>query len=295
MPECSQGDAATVAVPGGQIWMQRVGAGTGLPVIALHGGPGSPHDYLEPLAALGRHWPVVFYDQLGCGRSERPDDASLWTLERFVAELDAVLCAVGAERVHLIGHSWGAMLAVDYALVHPQRVASLVLHSPCLSMTRVRADMQRLREALPESVRRVIDRCEAEGTTDSGAYGAAAMAFYRRHVCVLPQWPEPLMRSQQGWSMDVYTTMWGPAEFTPTGNLAGYEREERLAELDLPVLYLCGRHDEMTPESTAAYRDATWNAEFVVFEHSAHVAHLEEPERYLEVVSDFLTRAGNRS
>ena len=290
MPDGDHG-TRTVAVPGGHVWMCQVGGGDGLPAIALHGGPGSPHDYLEPLAALGDARPLVFYDQLGCGRSERPDDLSLWTLQRFVDELDAVIDASGHARVHLVGHSWGAMLAVDYALAKPARVASLVLHSPCLSMTRVRADMTRLRDALPEPVRRVIERCEAEGTTASGAYGAAAMTFYRRHVCVLPEWPEPLLRSQHGWSMDVYTTMWGPAEFAPTGNLAGYEREARLAELRVPVLYLCGRHDEMTPESTAAYRDATPGAELVVFEHSAHVAHLEEPARYLDVVRDFLTRA----
>jgi proline iminopeptidase len=130
------------------------------------------------------------------------------------------------------------MLAVDYALAHPDRVAGLVLSSPCLSMRRVRDDMARLKAALPDAVKRVIARCEEEGTTNSGAYGAAAMAFYRRHVCRMPEWPEPLVRSrsQAGWSRQVYVTMWGPAEFTPDGNLAGYEREDRLRDLPRPVL-----------------------------------------------------------
>jgi len=271
--------------------MRRVGGGAGAPVVTLHGGPGSPHDYLEPLAELGDGREVVFYDQLGCGRSDRPEDPMLWVLERFVRELDAVITAAGHAQVHLLGHSWGAMLAVDYALVHPRHVASLILSSPCLSMQRVRADMDRLKTALPEAVQRVIARCEQEGTTDSGAYGAAAMAFYRRHVCRMPEWPEPLVRSQEGWGRQVYAAMWGLAEFTPNGNLAGYEREDRLCELRMPVLYMCGRYDEITPESTAAYHARTPGAEMVVFEDSAHVPHLEEPALYRLAVREFLSRA----
>ncbi len=280
-----------IHVPGGTIWMRKFGAGSGAPVLALHGGPGSPHDYLEPLAVLADEREIVFYDQLGCGRSDRPDDSSLWVIDRFVEELDAVVAAVGARRVHLLGHSWGAMLAVDYALQHTHRVASLILSSPCLSMRRVREDMASLRAALPEAVKGVLARCEEDGTTGSGAYGAAAMTFYRRHVCRMPEWPEPLVRSQAGWGRQVYLTMWGPAEFTPTGNLASYEREERLCELKCPVLYLCGLHDEITPHSTAAYKAATVGAEFAVFEESAHVPHLEEPAAYCSVVRDFLARA----
>ena len=283
-----------IEVPGGQVWMRQTGAADGCPLILVHGGPGSPHDYLEPLAALGDRRPLVFYDQLGCGRSEQPDDPSLWVLDRFVAELDAVFASIGCAQAHMLGHSWGAMLAVDYALANPKRVASLILSSPCLSMDRVRADMDRLKAALPESVKRVIARCEEEGTTCSGAYGAAAMAFYRRHVCAMTEWPEPLVRSQTGWNKQVYTTMWGAAEFTPNGNLAGYEREMRLGELRMPVLYLCGRHDEMTPETTAVFRDLTADSELVVFERSAHVAHLEEPALYLETVHGFLDRAERR-
>jgi proline-specific peptidase len=282
---------AYVDAPGGRVWMRRCGGGAGAPLITLHGGPGSPHDYLEPLAGLGDDREVVFYDQLGCGRSDRPTDKSLWKIDRFVAELNAVVETVGRKPLHLLGHSWGAMLAVDYALTHPENVASLILDSPCLSMQRVRSDMERLRAALPMAVQRVLDSCEAEGRTDSGAYGAAAMVFYRRHVCRKTDWPEPLMRSQQNWALPVYHTMWGPAEFTPNGNLAGYEREDGLRELNRPVLYLCGRYDEITPEATAAYHHQTPGSEFVVFEDSAHVQHLEEPERYDAVVRGFLARA----
>jgi proline iminopeptidase len=284
-----------VDAPGGRVWVMRCGGGPGLPLVTLHGGPGSPHDYLQPLSVLGNEREVFFYDQLGCGHSDHPDDPDLWVLDRFVEELRAVIHEVGRTPVHILGHSWGTMLAVDYALAYPNAVASLILDSPCLSMRRVREDMERLKAALPPALLGVIVRCEAEGKTDSGAYGAAAMAFYRRHVCRLPDWPEPLLRSQANWGLQVYHTMWGPAEFTPTGNLAEYEREDRLQELRCPVLYLCGRHDEIAPASTASYHRATPGSQLAVFEDSAHVKHLEEPQRYEVLVRQFLSEADRKS
>lgn len=281
-----------VEVPGGRVWVTTIGGGTGLPLVALHGGPGSSHDYLITLAALGDERPVVLYDQLGCGRSDRPGDPSLWRIDRFLSELEAVLDALGAGEIHLLGHSWGTMLAVEYALAHPGRLASLTLVSPCLSMRRIREDMARLKQGLPPAVRDVIDRHEAAGTTDSGMYRAASMLFHRQHVCRLPEWPEPLQRSQDAWAWDVYRTMWGPAEFSPTGNLREYERENRLGDLGLPVLYLCGRHDEITPEATAAYHEKTPGSKMVVFESSSHLPNLEEAERFLQVLRGFLHDTG---
>jgi proline iminopeptidase len=279
-----------VDVGAGRVWVRSTGGSGRTPAVVLHGGPGSPSDYLVPFETLADERQLVLYDQLGCGRSDAPDDESLWTVERFVGELETVLDALGLRRVHLIGHSWGAMLAVDFALQHPSRVASLVLDSACLSMDRVRADMERLKAALPDALRKVIADHEARGTTSSGAYGAATMAFYRRHICRLPVWPEPLQKSQTAWNFQVYRTMWGPSELLPIGNLRDYEREARLIELRAPALYLCGRHDEMTPESAAAYQAATPNAELVVFENSAHVQHLEEPDAFFATVRDFLRR-----
>lgn len=276
-----------VEVPGGRVWVGSLGDG-GMPLVTVHGGPGSSHDYLLSLAPLADRWPVAFYDQLGCGRSERPAEPELWRIERFVAELAAVIEALGHPRVHLFGHSWGTMLALEYALAHGERVASLVLASPCLSMRRIRGDMERLISALPPAVVETIERHEAAGTTGSGTYRAAVQVFLHQYVCRMPEWPELLQRSEDVWSRDVYRTMWGPTEFRPTGNLRDYEREDRLAELEMPVLYLCGRHDEITPESTAAYCEATPGARIVIFEESAHVAHLEEREPFLAVVREFL-------
>lgn len=123
-----------IPVVGGRVWCRIAGIGDRIPLLALHGGPGIPHDYLEPLVEVADERPVVFYDQLGCGRSDRPDDPSLWQIGRFVAEVSQVREALGLARVQILGHSWGTILAADYALHQPLGLVSLVLASPALSV-----------------------------------------------------------------------------------------------------------------------------------------------------------------
>ena len=278
--------------PGGRVWYGIAGGGRGVPLLTLHGGPGFPHDYLEPLAALGDDRPVVFYDQLGCGRSDRPDDPSLWTLERFVEESAAVRDGLGLERIHLFGHSWGSMLAAECLIGGAPGVASLILASPILSARRFRLDAARLRAALPAEVADALARHEAAATTDSDDYQAATREYYRRHLwgTAMTEVPEPLMRSRAGTNDAVYEQMWGPNEFAFTGTLGTFERIDRLGDLSVPTLLICGRFDECTPEATSSYAALIPGAELVVFEQSAHMAQFSEPELYLNTVRDFLRR-----
>jgi proline iminopeptidase len=262
-----------------------------VPLLALHGGPGLTHDYLEPLAALADERPIVFYDQLGSGRSDRPADPGLWRIERFVDEVGAVRAALGLDRLHLFGHSWGAMLASDYLLTAPGGIVSRTLASPVLSAARYVADQAAYRRALPPAVEAVLTQHEEEGTTGSPEYEAAAEVYYRRHACRLDAPPEPLQRSFAGSNLDVYLTMWGPSEFYCTGNLQRYDRTARLAELGLPLLFTCGRYDQAAPTTVAAYQRELPGAALAIFEHSAHFPHLEEPDRYLAVLRAFLRRA----
>lgn len=283
--------SGTVAVPGGRVWYEVVGSGGGPPLLVLHGGPGFTHEYVRSLDALADERPVVFYDQLGCGRSDRPSDVALWTTERAVAELAAVREALGLERLHLLGQSWGSMLATEYLLGRPGGVISVVLASPCISIPRWVQDAERFRDALPEDLQRVIERHERSGFTACPEYTAAMLVYYRRHVCRLDPWPDEVERSFAGNGHEVYEAMWGPSEFTVTGSLRTFDRSDRLHEIDVPALFTCGRHDEATPETVAWYRSLLPGAELAVFEESAHLAHLEERERYNAVVRDFLARA----
>ena len=290
----------TVEFRGYHTWYQIVGdfpAPSGkLPVVILHGGPGFPHDYLQDLTGLAdRGRPVVFYDQLGCGRSDHPDDPSLWVIDTFVDELAALRDALGLERVHLLGHSWGGWLALEYALGQPPGLAGLVLASTCASLRAFAAETRRLKQQLPADVQQIIDRHEADGTTDDDAYMEAAMAYYTQWVCRREPFPDHVMASFMNSSEAVYGTMQGP-EWNVTGNLKDWDVTSRLGELYLPVLVTSGRYDEMTPTLIQPLVQGIRGAESVVFENSAHLAMVEEPGRFLEVIESFLTRAeGSRT
>ncbi|HVB72884.1 MAG TPA: proline iminopeptidase-family hydrolase [Ktedonobacteraceae bacterium] len=279
-----------IPVTDGLVWYKIVNPGIGIPLLTLHGGPGSSHNYLEPLEQLADERPIIFYDQLGCGKSERPDDKSLWQRSRFVEELSQIRKALKLEQIHIFGHSWGTMLAIDYALTKPNCLISLVLASPALSIPRWLNDMERYRTTLPLEVQKILKEHERNDTTDSDEYQDASMEFYQRYLCRLNPWPEPLERTLANEGTTVYTTMWGPAEFYITGNLLNYDRTTQLREVDIPTLFTCGRYDEATPEATAWYQSLLPNSELAVFEQSAHMAHLEETEHYIQTIRDFLAK-----
>jgi proline iminopeptidase len=281
----------TIPVPGGNVWYRTVGEG-GIPLLCLHGGPGMSHDYIFSLVDLADRRQVVFYDQLGCGRSDRPDDAALWTLERSVAEVAAVREALGLERMHLFGNSWGGWLALQYVLDRQPPVDSLIVSSSPPSVARAVREMNELKAQLPDDVRSVIDDHEAREMFDCPEYVAAIMVFYKRHLCRLERWPEGVEHALgAGFGIGPYRTMWGPAEFGPvTGNLDGWDVTERLGEISVPTLITGGRHDEMRPEHLAVERDGIPGAELVIFEDSSHMAFVEEREAYMAVVNRFLDR-----
>ena len=273
----------TVPFRGYGTWYQVVGelpATSGkLPLLILHGGPGVPHDYLEDLSGLANEGrAVVFYDQIGCGKSDHPEDPALWVIDTFVEEAAAVRDALGLDQVHLFGHSWGGWLALEYALGRPSGLASLVLASTCSSLPAFAAETRRLKESLPAEVQEVIDRHETQGTTDDPAYQEATMAYYSQWVCRLDPWPDHVMRSFMNLNEEIYGTMQGP-EWNVTGNLKDWDVTARLGELELPALVTSGRYDEMTPAVVQPLVEGIRGAEHVVFEDSAHFTKAEEPDR----------------
>ncbi|MCC7411793.1 MAG: proline iminopeptidase-family hydrolase [Gammaproteobacteria bacterium] len=277
---------------GQRVWYRRVGDAPAIPLLLLHGGPGAGHDYLEPLAALAGVRPVVFYDQLGCGRSDCPDDTSLWRIERYCREIDELRAALGLERVHLLGQSWGGWLAIEYLLGRPAGIAGLVLASTSASIAQFVREAEGLKRGLPADVQATLQRYEAAHDYHHPHYAQATMAFYRRHVCRLPQWPDCVMRTLANLDGNpVYETMNGPNEFTVIGNLKDWDRTARLGEIDVPTLITVGRHDEITPACARTLHAGIRSSQLVVFEHSAHMAHLEEPQRYRQVLERFLRHA----
>ena len=281
----------TIAVPGGSVRCWVFGEG-GVPLLCLHGGPGMAHNYLNTLADLSDRRAVVFYDQLGCGASDRPDDPSLWTMNRSVAEVAAVCEALGLDRFHLFGNSWGGWLAMQYTLDRRPDLASLTISSSPPSVPRVVAEMGELRRQLPADVERVIADHEAREVFDCPEYTAAIMVFYKRHLCRLDPWPPSVEQSMgSAFGAGPYLTMWGPSEFGPvTGNLDGWDITDRLDELKVPTLLTVGRHDEMWPSHMEDMRSRIPDAELVVFEDSSHMAFVEEREAYMTTMNRFLDR-----
>lgn len=275
-------------VPGGRVWYRRIGAATGVPLLALHGGPGGTSCRFEVLAPLANERPLIYYDQLGSGRSDHPSDTTLWNVARFVQEVDAVRRGLGLDTVHLLGHSWGGALAAEYMLAaRPTGVRSVVLSSPLLSTPRWIDDANQLRAELPAELRATLDRHETDGTTDAQEYAAATDSFYARHVRRLPVSPEPMCDGVSG-NDAIYRQMWGPTEFRSTGSLRTWDRSGDLDELTLPVLFIAGEFDEARPATLESFRATMPDARLEVIPGSSHSTYREQPARYIEIVRAFL-------
>lgn len=287
-----------VSFRGHRVWYRIVGEreeSGKLPLLVLHGGPGAPHDYLEPLekmSATGRR--VIFYDQLGCGNSDRPNAPALWSVELFVEELGVIRQELGLGNLHILGQSWGGMLGMEYALTGPEGVASLTIANSPASMTHWVSEANRLRADLPPEIQQTLLRHEKAGTTDDPEYEEAMQVFYRRHVCRLDPWPDYVERAFEKLGDEVYNTMNGPSEFHVIGKLKSWDITDRLKEIRITTLIISGRHDEATPEIAEEVHRGIPNSEWVLFEHSSHMPHAEEPERYRQVLGDFLSKIEGR-
>ncbi len=264
-----------------------------LPLLCLHGGPGATHDYLEPLepiTATGRR--VVFYDQLGGGKSDHPHDPQLWTVSLFVDELGTVRQALGLDHVHILGQSWGGMLAMEYALTQPRGLASLILADAPASMPQWVSEANRLRAELPADVQQNLLKHERAGSTEDPEYQRASGEYYHRYLYRGDSMPDYLQRSLDSMTKypEVYNVMNGPSEFFVTGVLKDWDITQRLGEIHVPTLVVGGRFDEATPEITATVHRGIPGSEYVIFEHSAHMPHVEEAEQFRQVLTDFLNR-----
>jgi proline iminopeptidase len=278
-----------IEVTGGEVWYQLHDSTTNKsPVIILHGGPGSSHYAMQGLQVLAKERPVIFYDQLGCGKSDRPTDISLWNIERFVEELGQIREALSLKEFHILGHSWGTTLAAAFYLKNPDGVKSIIFSSPCLSAPLWAKDQEENRKLLPLEIQLTLKECEENGSTDSEEYLNATKVFNQHFVCRLNPFPEFLKEGKHHQNSDVYNIMWGPSEFHVTGNLKDFDCTSQLKEFQIPTLFTCGRYDEATPHSTEYFRSLTSNGKLHVFEESAHLAYLEETEDYIRVMDNFL-------
>ena len=261
---------AYLAVPGGRIWYKRSGTGPGMPVILLHGGPGYNSFYLKALEALGSDRPVIRYDQLGGGKSGPMTDTTEMTIEHFVGELDSLRSALGFDRVHIVGHSWGTILGFEYYRAHPEHVASLTLGSAALDIPTWERNARRLVRTLSDSAQRAISVREAEHKFDAPDYQAALEEFYGKYV-----WRHPVAADLDSTiktaNMQIYNFMQGPSEFTITGTLKAYDVTKLLRTIKVPTLYTVGEFDEADPPTIRHFASLTPGAKVAVIPGAAHI------------------------
>jgi len=264
------------------------------PLVVLHGGPGATHDYLLSLVDLADDRAVVHYDQLGGGRSTHYPDrgAEFWTPELFVRELKNLVDALGiAGRHHVLGQSWGGFLAEEYAFTQPPGLRALVLADTAASWADFAAEAGKLREQLPAEVKATLAKHEEAGSYDDPEYMEACLVFYGRHVCRIP-WPPEVAKTFELLEQDptVYRTMNGPSEFHIIGSCKDWQVKDRLHEIRVPTLLVSGRYDEATPALQQVLLGGIADSEWVCFEESSHMPHVEERERYMRVVGDWLAQ-----
>ena len=287
-------DQGFINVPGGPVWYKISGDGKGLPLLTLHGGPGSTSCNYSLLEPLGDQRPIIRYDQLGSGRSGRPDDLSLWEVDRFVEALDIIRQELQLKQFHLLGHSWGAALAGAYLVEKGTLgVASVIFSSPLLSTPLWIEDANYLRSQLPQDIQDKLERHEAAGTTNSEEYQAASNVFYERHL-TRGAAKEKVNCDGAPWNQVIYEYMWGPTEFLATGNLIDFDLSDQLYKIDIPVLFITGEYDEARPETVSKFQEMIPNSQFVVIKDVAHASLSRAPDDYRKILEEFLDRVEDR-
>ena len=278
----------------GRLWVGIYGEEqSAIPLLVVHGGPGFLSVPGE-ICDLAGERPVIFYDQLGCGRSDRPANRDRYTVEHYVGELAQVREQLQLERLHIMGQSWGTTLTAEYMLrCRPVGVESLILSGPCLSAPLWGKDQRAYLSRMPADVIRIVNAAEASGQFGDD-YEQAMMAYYRRHVCRLVPWPDDLNEAFGQLNTDIYLTMWGPSEFTAIGSLKDVDLMPRLPEIECPVLLICGEHDEAAIGTVLAYRDRFPRAEMAVLPNASHCHYREQPVIFRAVVNDFLNRVATK-
>jgi proline iminopeptidase len=268
----------------------RVGTGSRTPLLLLHGGPGAAHFYLLPLGALADERPVIFYDQLGCGQSDSPQDTSIYTIQRSVDEIDAVRRALGLQEVILYGHSWGSMLAIEYLCQgRGSGVRKLVLAGALASVPQYVAGTERLLAPMPNHAGERILALDAAGKSDAPEYQALVQAFYDLYVCRRKPLPREVQETYDMLSTSIaYRVMNGPNELTVTGVIRDWDRRSDLSHIQLPTYTTTGEFDEVTLDCHQTIQRAIKGSKLRIFAGCSHLTMNEKPHDYVSAVRRFL-------
>lgn len=264
------------------------------PLLLLHGGPGSTHNYFEVLDQLsalsGRQ--LIMYDQLGCGDSSIPDDhPELYTAHTWVKELIAVRQFLHLKQLHLLGQSWGGMLAIIYLCdCQPSGIKSVILSSTLSSASLWSKELHRLIKYLPPAEQAAIQQAEKQDDFSAPAYLKANQHFMNEHVLkITPALPEPVRRPKKGGQV-AYQTAWGPNEYTPEGNLHSYEYTRKLPQIKVPALITSGTDDLCTPYIAKTMADSILHSKWHLFANCGHMPFVQKTDLYMDLLKKWLAQ-----
>ena len=289
--EIKTGGARMIPVDGKHhVWTKRVGSGR-IKMLTLHGGPGATHEYFEcfedflPKAGIE----FYYYDQLGSGNSDQPDDSALWTAERFREEVEQVRKALGLKDFYLCGQSWGGMLSIEYALKYQRHLKGLIISNMTASIASYVEYINELRRQLPAEIVAVLEKHESKQEYEAPKYQEVMFKqIYAKHLCRLNPWPEPLVRCFRHTNMKVYGTMQGPNEFVVTGTFRDWDRWKDLRRINVPTLLSVGRHDTMSVADIERMGRAIPRSRVSVCENGSHLAMYDDQQAYFSDLLKFI-------
>jgi proline iminopeptidase len=277
------------------VWTKRIGNNPRMKILLLHGGPGATHEFFECFESFlpKEGIELIEYDQLESYYSEQPNDSSLWTMEHYVEEVEQVRQALQLDSTnfYLLGHSWGGMLAIDYALKYQQHLKGLIISDMMASMTSYAAYNKVLRGQMRKSLVDSLETYESKDQYGDSTYQSLVMnEYYKKHICVLPEWPEAVNRTFKHLNGAVYVTMQGPSEFKPGGRLINWDRTGDLPKIKVPTLTIGAKFDTMDPEHMKWMSTQVQNGSNVYCPEGSHFSCWDDQQHYFPGLIAFMKR-----
>ena len=278
-----------VQVEGGKIWYKIVGEGKGVPLLLIHGGPGSRScSGIPTYSMLADERPVIFYDQLGSGSSDRPWDTRLWRPSRFADEIDSLRKTLGLKELHILGHSWGGTVLMEYMMRQPKGVRSAIFASPLISTPVWINDAKLLLSQMPKNLQDTISKYERQRNYMAPSYLIATDSFYARYLVRHGRVDGDECAASGPGNDSLYNYMWGPTEFNATGTLKHYDRSRDLPKLRGSILFIAGEFDEARPATMRKFSQEVRGSKVVIIPDSGHGMHRDQPVLYVRALREFL-------
>ncbi len=284
---------AMLPVRGGRIWYKRSGTGSGTPMVLLHGGPGAGSFYLKPFEALGDDRPIIRYDQLGAGKSDRLTDTTLMVIPRFVEELDSLRRALGIDKWIVNGHSWGTVLALEYYKAHPEHVSAIVFGGSVFDWPAYARETEIWTKQMSDSAQRAIAQWKKDGNADAPGFKAATDEFYAKTVTRQPikaDWDS----TNATFGMEQYVYMQGAYEYVVTGTMKHYDQTSVLPTIKVPVLSTTGEFDEVGPKVVEKHARMIPGAKFVSYKGAGHMTSWDARDANVKDVREFARSVDKR-